>query len=152
MDDETVAKLAYEETVRRISGQMQVLAGLRARAGAQPWSWSRRMGSRWSIRCGNCDNHVEFVSRGSLSFTIQRQENEELLALPPTDMTVADTTARSRGGWSSTTLRTPAEWRGTSAACGSCAWSLVRSFCSGRSTSAAEAEAAGFARAPMPAR
>ena len=32
-----------------------------------------------------------FVSRGDLSFTIQRQENEQLLAMPPTDMSVADT-------------------------------------------------------------
>jgi hypothetical protein len=33
MHDETTARLAYDEAVRRIAGQMQVLAGVRTRAG-----------------------------------------------------------------------------------------------------------------------
>jgi hypothetical protein len=111
MHDETAATLAYDEIVRRISGQMQVLAGLRARAGTlfgaaslatsflsgvAAKGGSLGLGAPgWAavalFALATAITLLMFLSHGGLSFTIQRQENEELLAIAPTEMTVADT-------------------------------------------------------------
>jgi hypothetical protein len=109
--DETAAKLAHAEAVRRISGQMQVLAGVRTRAGALfgAASLATSFLSSVAAKAEGVDlgpagwtaiglfvvatvmTMLMFVSRGGLSFTIQREENEQLLAAPASGMTAADT-------------------------------------------------------------
>jgi hypothetical protein len=109
--DETAAKLAYGEAVRRISGQMEVLAGVRTRAGALFGAASLATSFLSSVAAkaegvdlgpagwtavglfaaSTVTTMLMFVSRGGLSFTIQREENEELLGAPASDMTPADT-------------------------------------------------------------
>jgi hypothetical protein len=109
--DEMTARLAYEETVRRITGQMQVLDGLRTRAGTLFGAASLATSFLSSVEAKNEGLHLGvpgwiavclfaaitlvtmamFVSVASLSFTIQRKENEDLLARTPTDASPADT-------------------------------------------------------------
>jgi hypothetical protein len=112
MHDETMAQLAYEEARRRITGQMQVLAGLRARAGTLFGSASLatsflsaaaakgeapQLGVAGWIAVAlfglaTLTTMLMFLSVGRLNFTIQREENEDLLAMAPTAHgTVADT-------------------------------------------------------------
>jgi hypothetical protein len=112
VDDETMARLAYEEAVRRIKGQMEVLSGVRGRAGtlfgaaSLATSFLSSVAARGTgIELGTlgwtavvlfgfatCVTILMFLSWPGLSFTIQREENEELLRTPPTaDASVADT-------------------------------------------------------------
>ena len=111
MHDETTARLAYEETVRRITGQMQVLAGLRTRAGTLFGAASLATSFLSSVAAKDEGLHLGvagwiavslfaaitivtmamFLSVAGLSFTIQREENEDLLARTPTDASPADT-------------------------------------------------------------
>ena len=97
--------------MRRITGQMQVLAGLRARAGTLFGAASlatsflssvavRGTGIQlgvlgWSavvlFGLATFVTMLMFLSIRGLSFTIQREENEELLRTSPTDASAADT-------------------------------------------------------------
>ena len=106
-----MARLAYEEAVRRIAGQMHVLGGVRTRAGTLFGSASLATSFLSSVaaRGGGLElgmpgwiavvlfglatvlTMLMFVSVGGLSFTSQREENEELLRASPTDVSAADT-------------------------------------------------------------
>ena len=97
--------------MRRITGQMQVLAGLRARAGTLFGAASLATSFLSSVAVKGTGiqlgvlgwtavvlfglatlvTMLMFLSIRGLSFTIQREENEELLRTSPTDASAADT-------------------------------------------------------------
>jgi len=112
MHDETMARLSYEEALRRIIGQRQNLDGIRTRAGTLFGAASLATSFLSSVAAQGegielgafgaiavvlfalvtLVTMLIFLSVRGLSFTIQREENEELLRTPPTTgATEADT-------------------------------------------------------------
>jgi hypothetical protein len=111
MHDETTARLAYDEAVRRIAGQMQVLAGVRTRAGtlfgaaslatsflssAAAKDGGLQLGLYGKVAVGlfavaTLITMAMFKSVSGLFFSIQRGENEQLLDLEPSHVSIADT-------------------------------------------------------------